>query len=75
MNTLRGVDFYKRPGIAETLDWSRALLGLDAQELDGAVLEETVGCLLKYRDDIERLKSIGPERVVSGEIEDEEVIA
>ena len=59
MQALRAADFYKRPGIAETLDWSRALLGLEVRELDAEVLEETAGLLLKNREDIERLREIG----------------
>jgi MoxR-like ATPase len=69
MQVLRRIDFYKRPGIAETLDWSQALMGFDVSELNGTLLEETSGCLLKYRDDVERLKAIGAERVIAGELE------
>jgi len=69
MHTLRAVDFYKRPGIAETLDWSRALVGLRVGEIGATTLEETAGCLLKYHDDIERLKSIGPGNVIEGKVE------
>ena len=69
MHTLRAVDFYKRPGIAETLDWSRALVGLRVGEIGATTLEETAGCLLKYHDDIERLKSIGAGNVIEGNVE------
>ena len=58
MHKLRGVDFYKRPGVAETLDWARALLGLGAEQVSPELLLETAGVLLKYRDDIERLGSL-----------------
>lgn len=68
MHTLRQVDFYKRPGIAETLDWSRALLGLQVSNLRPGTLEDTVGCILKYHDDIERLRSIGAENILAGKI-------
>lgn len=68
MHTLRQVDFYKRPGIAETLDWSRALLGLKVSDLQPDVIEETAGCVLKYHDDIERLRSIGADKILAGEI-------
>jgi MoxR-like ATPase len=67
IHTLRQVDFYKRPGIAETLDWSRALLGLGVNELKPDLLEETAGCILKYRDDIEQLRAIGAEKILAGE--------
>ena len=68
MHTLRAVDFYKRPGIAETLDWSRALVGLRVGEVGATTLEETAGCLLKYHDDIERLKTIGAGNIVEGTV-------
>ncbi len=57
IQTLREVDFYKRPGIAESLDWSRALFGLGVDELTPEVLLDTAGVVLKYRDDIDRLKN------------------
>ena len=59
MQQLRKIDFYKRPGIAETLDWSRALLGLGIDQIDDAVLRDTAGVVLKYRDDVERLNQLG----------------
>jgi MoxR-like ATPase len=68
MQTLRSVDLYKRPGIAETLDWARALQGLGVTELDPAVLEETAGCVLKYRDDVERLREIGAAKIIAGNV-------
>ncbi len=69
MQTLRKVDFYKRPGIAETLDWCEALLSLGADSVDADVLAETAGCLLKYREDLTRLGEIGPETVLAGSAE------
>ena len=68
MHTLRAVDFYKRPGIAETLDWSRALVGLRVDEIGASTLEETAGCLLKYHDDIQRLHTLGAGNVVEGTV-------
>jgi MoxR-like ATPase len=67
---LRQMELYKIPGIAETLDWTRALVALDREALDESVVEETLGALLKYRDDIdkvrgERAKAI-LERVAAG---------
>ncbi len=58
MGRLREVDFYKRPGIAETLDWSQALLGLGARDITPALLHDTAGVILKYHDDIERLRGL-----------------
>jgi MoxR-like ATPase len=69
MHTLRAVDFYKRPGIAETLDWGRALVGMHVSEVNGGTLEETAGVLLKYHDDVERLRAIGGTNVVEGHVE------
>ena len=67
---LRQMELYKVPGIAETLDWTRALVALDKEALDESVVEDTLGALLKYRDDInkvrgERAKAI-LERVAAG---------
>ena len=69
VQTLRKIDFYKRPGIAETLDWTRALLGLKSEQLYPELLQETAGVLLKHRDDIDRLRTIGAARVLAGDVE------
>jgi MoxR-like ATPase len=52
---LRAGELFKRPGIAETVEWSRALLELDAIALDPAVVDDTLGVLLKYQDDIAKV--------------------
>jgi MoxR-like ATPase len=52
---LREGELFKRPGIAETIEWSRALLQLDAIALDPAVVDDTLGVLLKYQDDIAKV--------------------
>jgi MoxR-like ATPase len=52
---LRSMDLYKAPGVAETIDWTRALLVLDTVSLDPEKIGETLGVLLKYQDDIARL--------------------
>lgn len=49
---LRLADLYKVPGVAETLDWTSALVALDQQALDPEVVDETLGVILKYQDDI-----------------------
>ncbi|MEM7445387.1 MAG: MoxR family ATPase [Pseudomonadota bacterium] len=49
-------DLFKAPGVAETLDWVQALSELNAIELDPRTIDDTLGTLLKYQDDIERLK-------------------
>ena len=71
MKTLRSIDFYKRPGVAETLDWARALQGLGLSGIEPSVIEETAGCVLKYRDDVNRLRQLGGARILSGNIPDE----
>jgi MoxR-like ATPase len=52
VQALRREDLYKRPGVAETLDWVAALQALDRQALDEQVVNDTLGVLLKYQDDI-----------------------
>ena len=56
MQQLRQMDFYKRPGVAETLDWVHALLLLNRDRLDAETLEETLGCIFKYQEDMERVE-------------------
>jgi len=53
---LREMDLFKLPGIAETIDWAQALTELDVLELDGSVINDTVGALLKYQDDIAKVR-------------------
>jgi MoxR-like ATPase len=53
---LREIELYKLPGIAETIDWTRALMELDALVLDPQVIQDTLGVLLKYQDDIARMQ-------------------
>ena len=52
MQQVRGMNFYKRPGIAETLDLAAALLALNRQELDEKTLTDTLGCVFKYKEDL-----------------------
>jgi len=51
---LRAMDLYKAPGVAETIDWTRSLLLLDATTLDPQTVSDTLGALLKYQDDLAR---------------------
>lgn len=53
---LREVDLYKRPGVSESLDWARALTHLGADRLDGALVDRTLGFLLKYQDDVDAVR-------------------
>jgi MoxR-like ATPase len=52
---LRTMDLYKAPGVAETIDWTRALLVLDTVSLDPQAVNATLGVLLKYQEDVARL--------------------
>jgi len=53
---LRRADLYKVPGVAETLDWTAALVALDQKALEPGIVEETLGVILKYQDDVEKVK-------------------
>jgi MoxR-like ATPase len=57
MQTIRREDLMKKPGISETLDWAEALIKLNQGVLDQQVVEQTLGCILKYREDIQKFKS------------------
>jgi MoxR-like ATPase len=52
---LRREDLYKIPGVAETLDWITALVALDQHQLDIAIVEDTLGVILKYQDDVAKI--------------------
>jgi MoxR-like ATPase len=56
VHRLREADLTKVPGIAETLDWASALLSLGSRELTGEVVDETLGVVLKYEEDIRRIR-------------------
>src|SRR6201991_3631038 len=56
VQALRDQDFYKSPGVAETIDWATALTELDARSLTPQVVGDTLGALLKYQDDIARMQ-------------------
>jgi len=53
---LRSMDLFKLPGVAETIDWTNALVQLDKIDLDPETVNDTLGTLLKYQDDIEKIK-------------------
>ncbi len=53
---LRKLDLYKLPGVAETLDWTEALVALDARDLSVGAVEDTLGAILKYQDDINQVR-------------------
>ena len=53
---LRETELYKIPGVSETIDWTAALLALNQTELDAQVIDDTLGIMLKYQDDIELVR-------------------
>jgi MoxR-like ATPase len=54
---LRQVDLFKPPGVAETLDWGNALIAMDRKQLNEETLSDTLGVLLKYQDDVQRVEA------------------
>jgi len=62
---LRAMDLFKLPGVAETIDWSKALVALDQVVLDPRLVDDTLGALLKYQDDIGRVKGSEAARILS----------
>ena len=67
---LRQEDLFKLPGLAESIDWTRALMALDRTELRADIVGDTLGVLLKYEDDVVRVRGAEVERVL-GEVERE----
>lgn len=55
VQNLRQQDLYKLPGVAETLDWAKTLMALKQEKLDDAVIQNTLGVLLKYQDDLQKI--------------------
>jgi len=62
---LRGLDLFKLPGVAETIDWANCLVALDRLALDPETVNNTLGVLLKYQDDIEKVAGEEAARLVS----------
>jgi MoxR-like ATPase len=62
---LRKVELYKVPGVAETLDWMSALVALDRQALDQSMVDDTLGVILKYQDDVEKVKGQNAEAILT----------
>jgi MoxR-like ATPase len=61
---LRARDLFKLPGVAETLDWTQALIALDRTALDAEVVDGTLGVILKYQDDIARIRGAEAEALL-----------
>lgn len=61
---LRAEDLFKKPGVSETIDWAKCLLALDVIALSPDVIADTIGALLKYQDDIQRLEGSEARRLL-----------
>ena len=70
VQALRDQDFYKNPGVAETIDWATALTQLDARSLTADVVGDTLGALLKYQDDIARMQGGTLQKVLKEAVDD-----
>lgn len=64
MQKLRRMDLFKPPGVAETLDWASALVILGQERLTAEGVDETLGVVLKYQEDVERIRHLGVEELV-----------
>lgn len=58
MQKIRTMDLLKSPGIAETLDWAQALVALNKEALDEETIEQTLGCIMKYREDMDKFRQL-----------------
>ncbi|MEQ3709893.1 MAG: MoxR family ATPase [Tateyamaria sp.] len=61
---LRTEDLFKKPGVAETIDWAKCLLALDVLTLSPEVIADTLGAVLKYQDDIQKLQGSEAKRIL-----------
>jgi MoxR-like ATPase len=61
---LRREDLFKKPGVAETIDWARCLLALDVVTLSPEVIADTLGAILKYQDDIQKIQGSAAKRLL-----------
>ena len=64
VQNLRDEDLYKVPGVAETIDWAHALVQIDVIDLAPEVIDDTLGVLLKYQDDIEKIRGHEASRIL-----------
>ena len=65
VHELRKMDLFKHPGVAETIDWTHALVQLDYLALDPAAIDNTLGVLLKYQDDIQKIQGSEANRILT----------
>jgi MoxR-like ATPase len=64
VESLRGIGLYKPPGVAETIDWAAALAALGRTELDAHIADVTLGTVLKYQEDQQRVRAAGVDELV-----------
>lgn len=64
VQSLRTEDIFKKPGVAETIDWAKCLLALDVVDLSPEVISDTLGAILKYQDDIQKLQGSEAKRIL-----------
>ena len=64
MQMMRTRDFYTKPGVADTIDWALALIAMGSNDLDSEVVDATLGCILKYKEDIEKIQEDGVPQVI-----------
>jgi len=64
VQALRREDLFKKPGVAETIDWAKCLLALDVITLSPEVIADTLGAILKYQDDIQKLQGSEAKRIL-----------
>ena len=65
VQALRGADLFKRPGVAETIDWAKCLLALDVIALSPEVIADTLGAILKYQDEIQKLNGLEATQILN----------
>ena len=65
VQSLREENLFKSPGVAETIDWAQALVELNCVALDPQTVDSTMGVLLKYQDDINRIQGSEAARILS----------
>ncbi|HET7757852.1 MAG TPA: MoxR family ATPase [Steroidobacteraceae bacterium] len=65
VQSVRTLDLYKLPGLSETIEWGRALLALDRRALDAQTVDDTLGVLLKYQDDLLRVRGSEAARLLA----------
>jgi len=66
IGTLRALDLYKSPGVAETIAWAEAVAALGARNLDPETIDATLGVVVKYREDQERVRALGLDAIAAG---------